>query len=91
MKIPESHLDLIQDETPAYAYLATIMQDGTPQVTPIWFNFSAKVGPILGSFVRSVTLILPYRWGGRAIIQHFAGLRAWLRWTNNTFCFHRFN
>ena len=38
MNIPESHLDLIQDEPPAYAYLATIMQDGTPQVTPIWFN-----------------------------------------------------
>lgn len=38
MNIPESHLDLIQDEPPAYAYLATIMQDGTPQVTPVWFN-----------------------------------------------------
>jgi PPOX class probable F420-dependent enzyme len=37
-KIPESHLDLIGDESPAYAYLATIMQDGTPQVTPVWFN-----------------------------------------------------
>lgn len=38
MNIPESHLDLIQDDTPAYAYLATIMEDGTPQVTPVWFN-----------------------------------------------------
>jgi PPOX class probable F420-dependent enzyme len=37
-KIPESHSDLIGDESPAYAYLATIMQDGTPQVTPVWFN-----------------------------------------------------
>jgi PPOX class probable F420-dependent enzyme len=37
-KIPESHSDLIGDESPAYAYLATTMQDGTPQVTPVWFN-----------------------------------------------------
>lgn len=37
-KIPESHSDLIADGSPAYAYLATIMQDGTPQVTPVWFN-----------------------------------------------------
>ena len=37
-KIPEFHSDLIGDESPAYAYLATIMQDGTPQLTPVWFN-----------------------------------------------------
>ena len=36
--IPESHSDLLHDETPTYAYLATTMQDGTPQVTPVWFN-----------------------------------------------------
>jgi PPOX class probable F420-dependent enzyme len=36
--IPESHSDLLSDETPTYAYLATTMQDGTPQVTPVWFN-----------------------------------------------------
>jgi len=36
--IPESHRDLLSDETKAYAYLATLMADGTPQVTPIWFN-----------------------------------------------------
>ena len=36
--IPESHLDLIGDKSTAYAYLATIMQDGTPQLTPVWFN-----------------------------------------------------
>jgi PPOX class probable F420-dependent enzyme len=35
---PESHSDLLRDETPTYAYLATTMQDGTPQVTPVWFN-----------------------------------------------------
>lgn len=37
-KIPESFADLLLDETRAFAYLATTMPDGTPQVTPIWFN-----------------------------------------------------
>jgi PPOX class probable F420-dependent enzyme len=36
--IPESHRDLLADETKAFAYLATVMADGSPQVTPIWFN-----------------------------------------------------
>lgn len=36
--IPESHLDLLTDEKKAFLYLATIMPDGSPQVTPIWFN-----------------------------------------------------
>ncbi len=36
--IPESHQDLLKDETKAFVYLATIMKDGTPQVTPVWFN-----------------------------------------------------
>ena len=36
--IPESHQDLLKDETKAFVYLATIMKDGSPQVTPIWFN-----------------------------------------------------
>jgi len=38
MNIPEKYLDLLKDETRAYLYLATVMPDGTPQVTPIWFN-----------------------------------------------------
>ena len=37
-KIPLSHSDLIDDESAAYAYLATMMQNGTPQLTPVWFN-----------------------------------------------------
>ncbi|MGW2154785.1 PPOX class F420-dependent oxidoreductase [Nonomuraea sp. NPDC001699] len=32
--IPESHLDLLT--RPLYAHLATLMPDGTPQVTPVW-------------------------------------------------------
>lgn len=38
VNIPESHADLISDDVRAYAYLATSMTDGTPQVTPVWFN-----------------------------------------------------
>jgi PPOX class probable F420-dependent enzyme len=37
-QIPSSHVDLLDDETRAYAFLATIMKDNTPQVTPVWFN-----------------------------------------------------
>jgi PPOX class probable F420-dependent enzyme len=36
-EIPESYRDLL--ERPIVAALATILPDGTPQVTPIWFNF----------------------------------------------------
>ncbi len=38
--IPESHKDLLLDETRAFCFLGTQMADGTPQVTPIWFNAS---------------------------------------------------
>ena len=38
MKTPPSHSDLLEDATKAYAYLATTMSDGSPQVTPVWFN-----------------------------------------------------
>lgn len=40
--IPDSHLDLIKDETKAIALLATIMKDGSPQLTPVWFNTDGK-------------------------------------------------
>jgi len=36
--IPASHRDLVQDETRAFASLATLMKDGSPQVTPVWFD-----------------------------------------------------
>ena len=38
MNIPEDYKDLLADETKAYVYLATVMADGTPQVTPVWFS-----------------------------------------------------
>ena len=35
---PTEYLDLLEDETKAILFLATTMADGSPQVTPIWFN-----------------------------------------------------
>jgi PPOX class probable F420-dependent enzyme len=35
--IPESHADLLKK--PAFANLATLNADGSPQVTPVWFDF----------------------------------------------------
>ncbi len=39
---PESHRDLLLDETRAFAYLATLMPDGSPQLTPLWFNVDGE-------------------------------------------------
>src|SRR5450759_2043018 len=36
--IPETHIDLLKDENKAFLYLTTLMPDGSPQVTPVWFN-----------------------------------------------------
>ncbi|HET9531055.1 MAG TPA: PPOX class F420-dependent oxidoreductase [Blastocatellia bacterium] len=35
--IPEEYMDLFQKK--AFANLATLMPDGTPQVTPVWVDF----------------------------------------------------
>ena len=37
--IPASHHDLL--ERPLVMALATTLSDGTPQVTPVWFNFDS--------------------------------------------------
>jgi PPOX class probable F420-dependent enzyme len=37
--IPENFLDLLQQKK-AFAHLATIMPDGSPQVTPVWFDYT---------------------------------------------------
>ena len=49
-KIPPSHQDLLQDSARAYAYLATLMPDGSPQLTPVWF--SAEGGHIIVNTAR---------------------------------------
>jgi PPOX class probable F420-dependent enzyme len=37
--IPDKFLDLLRDKK-AFANLATVMPDGTPQVTPVWFDYT---------------------------------------------------
>jgi PPOX class probable F420-dependent enzyme len=37
MQIPESHRDLFEKRS--FAHLATVMADGSPQVTPVWVDF----------------------------------------------------
>jgi len=36
-QIPDSHMDLMR--VAAIAQLATVMKDGSPHVTPVWFDF----------------------------------------------------
>ena len=38
--IPDKYLDLFQKK--AFANLATLMEDGTPQVTPVWVDFDGQ-------------------------------------------------
>lgn len=40
-QIPASHLDLLTEKV-AFANLATLMKDGTPQVTPIWIGWDGQ-------------------------------------------------
>jgi PPOX class probable F420-dependent enzyme len=39
VEIPAEYLDLLQQKT-TFANLATIMPNGTPQVTPVWFDYT---------------------------------------------------
>ena len=38
MNFPEKYLDLFEPKTKAFLFLATTMPDGSPQVTPVWFD-----------------------------------------------------
>ncbi len=40
--IPDNFRDLLKPEVRALAFLATLMHDGTPQVTPLWFSWDGK-------------------------------------------------
>ncbi|RPJ46583.1 MAG: PPOX class F420-dependent oxidoreductase [Chloroflexi bacterium] len=42
MIVPESHKKLLRDDIRAFAFLATVMNDGSPQVTPVWFNWDGE-------------------------------------------------
>ena len=39
MIIPENLRDLLAREKRAFAFLALVKSDGSPQVTPVWFDF----------------------------------------------------
>ena len=39
---PAGFQDLLTDDARAFAYLATVMPDNTPQVTPVWFDTDGK-------------------------------------------------
>lgn len=36
VSIPESHRDILEGKN--FAYIATLMKDGSPQVTPVWID-----------------------------------------------------
>ncbi len=42
VKIPEDKRDLLSREKKAFANLALVLSDGTPQVTPIWFDWDGQ-------------------------------------------------
>lgn len=57
---PESHSDLLKKECRAFAFLATTMTDGSPQVTPVWFDtdgeyirFNSAVGRVKDKNIRN--------------------------------------
>ncbi len=41
-EISHKYADLFSDEKKAFATIATLMPDGSPQVTPVWFDTAAE-------------------------------------------------
>jgi PPOX class probable F420-dependent enzyme len=39
MQIPEKLSDILSWKKKAFAHLAVVLQDGTPHVTPVWFDY----------------------------------------------------
>ncbi|HUN41572.1 MAG TPA: PPOX class F420-dependent oxidoreductase [Acetobacteraceae bacterium] len=39
-EIPATYMDLLQQKK-AFANIATVMRDGSPQVTPVWFDYTS--------------------------------------------------
>lgn len=42
MEFPQKYADLFSREKKAFASLALVMNNGTPQVTPVWFDWDGK-------------------------------------------------
>ena len=38
--IPEKYSDLLAPSKKSFAHLATLMEDGSPQVTPVWLDYT---------------------------------------------------
>ena len=38
MSFPEAFLDLLSEDSKAMLFLATTLSDGSPQLTPVWFD-----------------------------------------------------
>ena len=38
--IPEKYSDLLAPSKKSFAHLATLMKDGSPQVTPVWLDYT---------------------------------------------------
>src|SRR5919198_846769 len=60
--VPDKYLDLLQQKK-AFANIATLNPDGTPQVTPVWFDYTdglvrVKAAASSGVVPRGVTPIL---------------------------------
>ncbi|HEU5314489.1 MAG TPA: pyridoxamine 5'-phosphate oxidase family protein, partial [Chloroflexota bacterium] len=49
---PEKHKDLISREKRAFAALGLVLKDGTPQVTPMWFDYDEKSGQFVFNTAR---------------------------------------
>jgi PPOX class probable F420-dependent enzyme len=39
-KIPDSHIDILNKKS--FAHVATVMPDGSPQVTPVWVDYDGN-------------------------------------------------
>jgi PPOX class probable F420-dependent enzyme len=42
MNVPEEFRDLLDKNSKAFLYLATLMPDGSPQVTPVWYDVDGE-------------------------------------------------
>jgi len=40
--VPPDFMDLLSPSTRAFCYLATVMNDGSPQVTVVWFSWDGE-------------------------------------------------
>ena len=65
--IPDIYLDLLQDEKKAFAHLATIMPDGSPQNTPVWFDY--RDGKIRVNSARGRTKVRNMRVGAKVALS----------------------